>query len=376
MQNLKFILIINFFFMINMCFFSSQKLQASPFSQDGLLIQNSYEDFSGGYMVGTDPIKNENGFITISSEDTGYKKEGKYFSKIIKMDFYPDEVFPSWNITCPENEVSFKIYLRVSSDNINWSAWYYMGSSGVFEKENNQNKILKDDYGKVDIDTLYLNRKVNYIQYCIHMFSSKDRQLSPALKLFAIAYGKRSENFKENLSSDQKNETSYIKLNVPYRSQGDEDTSISGSICSPTSVAMVMEYWGVDIPTEEIAHMAYSKEYDMYGIWPAAVQTASLYGLRGWVRIFKNWEDVEKEILNGRPVIATICFDWEELSGSFTPASDGHVIVICGFDNNGNPICNDPAGKNSKEGILVYSRKELERAWFWESGIGYTIFKE
>jgi len=361
------------FILILLYIFPLNPLSAAPFSEDFLYLFDSYEDFSAGYYENMYLCEDSEGFLKLSYKSSCFSSAGKYTSKVIKTDFPVEEVYPSWNIVCPKQNAGFKIYIRVSSDSKEWSGWYYMGSWG--ECPHKEKEFLKDTFGKVEIDSIFLSHKINYIQYTIFMFSDTYGTITPEVKLFSLSCGNRhrSEILSYPLPSDYK---SPGILNVPYRSQGDEDRAISGQICSPTSVSMVMEYWNVNIPTSEVAFMCYDKEYDIYGIWPSAVQAATQYGFKGWVRIFSDWSQVEKEILLKRPVIATICFDMGELDGSFTPDSDGHVIVITGFDSNGNPVCKDPAGRNPVEGTVVYNRYQLERAWLWESGIGYVIVKE
>jgi len=233
-----------------------------------------------------------------------------------------------------------------------------------------KNKIIKDSFGSVEIDSLFLEKEMLYIQYSICMFSH-DGICTPEVKLFTVAYGNRSCKKCDYIYPAN----SQIKLDIPYRSQGDEDRSISGQICSPTCVAMLMEYWGVNIPTSEIARLSYDEEYDLYGSWPMAVQSASQYGFKGWIQIFTGWKEVEKQLLLGRPVIATICFNKGELKGSCVSSTEGHVILIRGFDKKGNPICNDPGWNDEKDGIVTYDKNQLARAWFDKSGIGYVIFR-
>ncbi len=164
-----------------------------------------------------------------------------------------------------------------------------------------------------------------------------------------------------------------VNLKVPYRSQRSEDPSIAGDICSVTSVSMVMEYRGVKRATAEMAKLIYEPGTNLFGIWWRAVQGASQYGLQGWVGYFRNWQEVYRELALGNPVIACISFDEGALAGSPTSSSEGHVIVVRGFDEKGNPLCNDPAGKNEKDGVIAYDREDLAKAWFDRGGVGYMI---
>ncbi len=355
------------FLLIFITILSFQPLMASPFCQSGLILMDSYDDFSAGTFEKTVTASNSEGFM----KNSPGLPCSIYTSSVIETEFPAEEIYPSWNINCPGKETGFIVYIRVSQDRLYWSPWFYAGSWGKYPKI--KQKMIKNSFGFVDIDYLKLRKEIQYIQYSIHMFSSKD--ISPSVKLFALSYGKR-----EKKETSVRNFLTYSRitgkiLSVPYRSQGDENSKISGRICSPTSVAMVMSYWGINIGTDDVAKMSYDKEHDIYGSWPLAVQAASQYGLKGWIEIFKSWHDVEEKIFAGIPVIATICFEPGELKGSITERSPGHVIVVKGFSPDGNIVCNDPAGRDAKEGIVIYNRDEMEKVWFKKSGIGYVIIK-
>ncbi len=355
------------FVIIFIVIFSLQPLMASPFYQSGMILMDSYDDFSAGTFEKTVPVNNPEGFIKISPGLSC----GIYTSPVIEMDFPAEEIYPSWNINCHGKETGFIVYVRVSQDRLNWSPWFYTGSWGKYPKI--KKKIIKNSFGFVDIDYLSLRKETQLIQYSIHMFSSKDN--SPSVKLFALSYGKREKKETSGRNPLTCSRITGKILSVPYRSQGDGDSNISGRICSPTSVAMVMSYWGINVATDEVAKMSYDKEHDIYGSWPMAVQAASQYGLKGWIEIFRSWHDVEKKISAGIPVIATICFAPGELKGSITKSSQGHVIVVKGFSPDGNIVCNDPAGRDAQEGTVIYNRDEMEKVWFKKSGIGYVIIK-
>jgi uncharacterized protein YvpB len=364
------ILIITFVIII-IIIFSLKPLIASPFCRSDLILMDSYDDFSRGNFERTISVNDTEGFIKISPNL--FCSDGTYTSPVIEMDFPAEEIYPSWNINCQGGKTGFIVYIRVSQDRLNWSPWFYTGSCGKHPKI--KKKMTKNSFGFVDIDYLSLKKEAEFIQYSIHLFSSKDKSVTPMVKLFSLSYGKREKKETGHVSNVTTSISSGRILSVPYRSQGDEDRTISGRICSPTSVAMVMSYWGINIATDEVAKMSYDKEHDIYGSWPLAVQAASQYGLKGWVEIFRSWDDVEKKISAGIPVIATICFEAGELKGSITDSSQGHVIVVKGFSPEGNIVCNDPAGKNEKEGIITYNRDELGKVWFKRSGIGYVIIK-
>ncbi len=77
------------------------------------------------------------------------------------------------------------------------------------------------------------------------------------------------------------------------------------------------------------------------------------------------------------PVIASITFKNNELKNSPLKKTDGHLVVIKGFDKNGNIIVNDPAAMNEKNVERVYDKKEFFNAWIKNKyGTSYIIVND
>ncbi len=75
------------------------------------------------------------------------------------------------------------------------------------------------------------------------------------------------------------------------------------------------------------------------------------------------------------PVIMSISWGRGQLSGAPIAASNGHLIVLVGFDAQGNPIVNDPAAPANETVQRTYKRAELEKLWLQASGgTAYLIY--
>jgi hypothetical protein len=75
------------------------------------------------------------------------------------------------------------------------------------------------------------------------------------------------------------------------------------------------------------------------------------------------------------PVVASIAWNKNELSGAPVSSSNGHLVVIVGFDASGNPIVNDPAAASNEDVQRTYLRSEFEAVWLAASGgTVYLIF--
>jgi len=162
-------------------------------------------------------------------------------------------------------------------------------------------------------------------------------------------------------------------LAVPVLSQLEQDPELASRICSPTSLAMILAYAGVRTTPEEVAARAYDASFDLYGNWPRSIQAAYAYGVPGYLTRFASWKSLERELARGHAVVISIAFGEGELAGAPMASSRGHLLVVCGFDENGEVIVNDPAARSGADVRCTYSRKELTRAWQGHGGTAYVL---
>ena len=166
-------------------------------------------------------------------------------------------------------------------------------------------------------------------------------------------------------------------IDVPKRSQMVEDASIRGDICSATSLSMVLEHHGVKRTTREVADGVYDHEAKIYGNWPLNTAYAATAGMRlAYVARFRGLEELEAEIAAGRPVIISHKWKEGELTGAPVAKSNGHLIVVVGFTEDGDVVVNDPAAHpdQGEDVRRVYPRKELHHTWLENAaGIAYVI---
>jgi uncharacterized protein YvpB len=169
-----------------------------------------------------------------------------------------------------------------------------------------------------------------------------------------------------------------VRLAAPARSQMVERPEIAGHICSPTSVAMVLSYYGVDQPTEQVAAGVFDHGARIYGNWPFNVAYAAQHGMRGVVRHFGSMQEVERELQAGRPVIISVAYAAGELPESPLRQTDGHLIVITGVNEAGDFYVNDPAAdpRAGQSVEQVYRRENLRRVFLARGGVGYVIAPE
>ena len=165
-----------------------------------------------------------------------------------------------------------------------------------------------------------------------------------------------------------------VTLDVPFRSQKTPKPELAGRLCSPTSVAMVLAYQGMDVPVIDVARRTYDAMEDLYGNWPHNVQAAHTLGRPASLARFDRWSEVERVLAAGQPIIASIRAGPGELRGAPYAKTDGHLIVLRGLNERGDVLVNDPSVSTAALGQLVYRREDLTIVWMHRThGTAYLV---
>ena len=151
--------------------------------------------------------------------------------------------------------------------------------------------------------------------------------------------------------------------------------------CSPTSTAMVLGYYGispaptgiepghVDAVVDHTAKMVYDHGYDGTGNWAFnTAYAATLVAGDSYVTRMRDLREAEDHIAAGVPLVVSIAFGRNQLAGAPISSSNGHLLVIVGFEADGDVVVNDPAGASNGEVRRVYDRAQFERIWISASG--------
>jgi hypothetical protein len=161
--------------------------------------------------------------------------------------------------------------------------------------------------------------------------------------------------------------------------------------CSPTSTAMVVDYWRAGPTTGETswvqpptdaqvdftARNVFDYTYDGAGNWPFNTAYAATRGdLRGFVTRLRSLAEAEQFIAARIPLVVSVSFKKGELTGAGY-GTNGHLMVIRGFTATGDVIANDPASHllaDNTQVRVIYDREQFENIWVPHSGgIVYVI---
>jgi len=292
--------------------------------------------------------------------------------------FVFDEILLSWNCLVNDPGGLF-ISLSVSPDS---STWYEF----AFQKWGNLDSDATEipdlplkitDIGRLDVDIIRLKQTMKFYQFKIICVAGADKQF--VLDRVSVCYSNVSANMRQyHICSPPVPGIEPIELAVPYKSQHWLPDSIAGLTCSPTSVAMVLNYYNRDYSHLEVAGAVYDQLNDIYGNWPYNVQAAYLLGMKKtWVGRHNSFNELVDELKVGRPVIISIAFaEDQKLMGAPYKSTDGHLIVVRGFDNLGHVLVNDPAGDDISDGVNAYNIDELTAVWTGHQGVAYHLWPE
>lgn len=153
--------------------------------------------------------------------------------------------------------------------------------------------------------------------------------------------------------------------------------------CSPTSLAMVLGYYG-KLPSpatyawvnksfanpwvNSVARSTYDYGYRGTGNWPFNTAHAGTVLPDPFVTRLRSLREAERFTRAGIPLIASISFARGGLYNAPISATNGHLLVIVGFTKEGNVVVNDPAAPDNRTVRRVYLRSQFEKAWLGKSG--------
>lgn len=287
----------------------------------------------------------------------------EYTSPPIDAPFAFNEALLSWNIDVPA-AAGVRIDMRVATAVGDWSPWLYMGRWGDAAVPGDRAQSFPG--GKVDIDYFISPGPAQWtrLQYRLQAVRTAPGS-NIGLRRVAMTLSDTANKATPTMPEAQPAPAPAKpgRLGVPFRSQKTDDDRLSGRLCSPTSLSMVLAHRGVDLPVGDVAKTAYDQDFDIYGNWPRNIQAAYSLGVPGYLTRFSDWRQVEQLIAAGQPIIISVFVEKGQLRNAPYEKTSGHLIVIEGFDGHGDVLVNDPSVATAAEGQLVYRREDLTNVW-------------
>lgn len=362
---------------------------AAPPPQVSFQRFGSAADFATGAFDQVEPASDA---LTLAADATS----GSWTSPWVDPGFSAVRLIASWNADTPDDSW-VQIDLQATTSDGAPTPWYVMGVWAFDDTaiQRTSHTGQADAEATVETDTLVARDQplVAYRLRASLQRSAPDRA-SPSLRMLGAMASTTGRSRLDATSSPGL--ASGVELAIPAYSQeihaGEYPRWAGGgeTWCSPTSTEMVVEYWGRGPSPDELAWVdpsiadpsvdfaarhTYDAAYRGTGNWPFNAAYAAHYGLDGFVTQLRSLNEAEQFLAAGIPLIASIAVGPRQLNGFlFDGGTNGHLVVIGGFTDAGDPIVYDPAATSDATVRRVYDRGQFERAWLGGSGgIVYVI---
>ncbi|OIJ23836.1 C39 family peptidase [Nocardioides luteus] len=162
------------------------------------------------------------------------------------------------------------------------------------------------------------------------------------------------------------------------------------SWCSAASTAMIADFWGVGPTPAETAWVdyetpdpqvpftvreVYDESFGGAGNWAFNAAYAGARGLVAYVTRLRSFAEASRFVEAGIPLVLAVSHQEGELTGAGY-VTNGHLLVLTGFEDDGRPVVHDPASHKIASDAAVrttYDLGELDRAWARSGRIVYVI---
>jgi hypothetical protein len=339
-------------------------------------------------------------------DGSGNYVSGTWTSPVYPMNFAFNELVSSWNSQTPPG-TWIQSEVKPQLDNGRWAKWYILGRwtyndfvAGSGDPGFHRTSVggQGDADGFVAIDTFFAkdHPAVAYqLRLTIFRRAGLTDTRAPVRVSRYSAVASNLTNQQSTFPSQTDMHGQTIDLDVTRFSQethhGEYPEFDNGgeAWCSPTSSAMVLNYWTretghqyapttsetswvnsafADPEVDHAARYVYDYHYQGAGNWPFNTAYAAERGLVSDVTQLHNLREAEPFIRAGIPLVASVAWQPNKLEGADIKSTNGHLMVIGGFMGNGDVIAYDPASPTNARVRHVYDREEFEKAWIPASG--------
>jgi hypothetical protein len=323
-------------------------------------------------------------------------------SRVVRPGFDLTELISSWNARTP-GHTWVQVEMRGRADTGAMSKWYVMGRWSADDPDAggaiHRTSVPRqgDDLGYVAIDTFVASGGHSLSSYQLRVTLYRPHGTSQSPHVGMVGAMASRIDVPEHLPASPLGGAEGITLDVPTYSQelhtGEYPQWDGGgeAWCSPTSTSMVLAYWRSgprpadyawvdpayqDPWVDHAARNTYDYNYDGAGNWPFNAAYAGRFGLDAFVTRLRSLTEAEQFIKRGIPLVVSVSWDKGELDGAGY-STNGHLMVIVGFTEDGDVVVNDPASHlipSNEQVRTVYDREQFENTWVPHSGgVAYVL---
>lgn len=283
--------------------------------------------------------------------------EGSYESNMIMVPAFASLV-ASWSaISGVDHTVELLVKVMVDNE---WSDYLSYQPWGLGLQNTAINQTSSNNIAKLTDDELKINNNklASAIQYKVILRRITTQSKSPELSLISMALEINGYSYEITDTLPD-----FVDYEVPQLNQNIVPV-IGNSICSPTSITMLLKYKGhsfLEFDEYEhryIAKLAYDYGNNIYGNWVFNTVTASAFTETAYVKRMYSFKELQHHLKTVGPVAASVKGD---MQGKYT--TNGHLIVVRGYrvtPEKTYVITNDP---NLKDVYFEYDLETFINVW-------------
>lgn len=351
--------------------FTASAAQAAPVGVTGDLVKvTTAADFRKGTLA--------NCAVTADVGDGAVKlaagaTEGEFTSAEYAVPAFTG-VIVSWNSDTPEG-TTVEVLVRAFADAQGaWSDWHSLGVWSPFIARASVADPGTDPLAQMDTDMLSMKdgNTANRLQFRAVLRSDAAGK-TPVLRLVAGTYQNENDTPAVKAAYAEKRVPlkKSVTLATPAYSQMIRDKPIRNSICSPTTIATLLNDRGCDLFPEEVALNCYDFGGKLFGNWAFCVAAAGSYGYESYAQ-FGDLDVLREELSRGYSVGLSVKYtndpantDLPFIAGAPITTS-GHLITVRGYetvDDIDYFDVSDSAAPSDASALRRYRADELDAAW-------------
>ncbi len=187
-----------------------------------------------------------------------------------------------------------------------WSDWLTVGFWKAYLWTNYGETTYLGNEIKVEIDYVVLKSYYNKWQFKVEMKRTDKYQPSPELHKLSFFVSDQKTTDNVDITSIVNDNPEAFFIDTEHFYQYALDPEIGGSICSPTSVAMVLRSYKIEVDPLQFARDTQCPYWEIFGIWPRVVQNAAEYGLNRAVTRYRLWNQAREVLADGGRVVMSV----------------------------------------------------------------------
>ena len=341
----------------------------------------TYEEFETGIEFNDVKLSGEigDGALILKKQNGEYPSHGEYISQIIDVPNF-EYMVVSWNSDAPEGtyvEIQARVLVNHFDEDSQkvqtWTDWLSWGEWGPFIERCSYS--TEDELAEISVDELMIkgsNGETGEKVQLKAILYSEDPSVTPTVRyLHGTLKNTLPDQYIEKKFGDNEDVSDLNKVvPTPRISQMQRDPIIASSICSPTSLTMMLNRMGEDLIPEEVAQNNYDFNYG-FGNWAITMASAGSYGYKAYVD-YTTVEGLKREIAKGYPVGVSVKYtndpknqDYPYIEGA-PGTTGGHLFVVTGFESKNGVeyvIVNDPYAPENGTVERHYKLEQFKEAW-------------